>query len=416
MFNSTSLSLAEIKTFLGSSTTLQFKSKSARERNEWVQKVLMHHRYIQSLRPEKTLIRRYVRAMTGLSKSQLTRLIREYRTRGTLKPREYRRHKFAKRYDFADIARLAEIDNAHSCLSGPATKKIIKEECEIFGHDRYEKLKDLSVSHLYRLRTTRRYREKVKVFSKTRATKVPIGERKKPEPQGQPGYLCVDTVHQGDKMGEKGAYHINIVDMVTQFEFVGSAEAISERFVEDILKELLVKFPFLIREFHADNGSEYINKVVVELLNKLLIKLTKSRPRHSNDNPLVEAKNGAVIRKHLGYAHIPRSQAKIVNKFYQDWFNDYLNYHRPCAFPEITIDRKGKEKKTYPHENYLTPYGKLKSLANAVQYLKPGLSFAQLDERAYAISHTEYAIQMNKAKEKMFKQIFTNPETSCQDN
>lgn len=416
MSNSTSLSLAEIKIFLGSSSKIQFKSKSKKERNEWVQKVLMHHKYQFCPRTEKSLIRRYIKTLTGLSKSQLTRLIKEYRTRGTLKAKEYQRHKFPKIYNFEEIALLANIDNAHNCLSGPATKKIIKEEYEVFGYDKYEKLKDLSVSHLYRLRTTKRYREKVKVFSKTKATKTPIGERKKPEPQGRPGYLCVDTVHQGDKMGEKGAYHVNIVDMATQFEFVGSVEAISERYMKDILKELLCKFPFVLKEFHADNGSEYINKVVAKLLNKLLIKLTKSRPRHSNDNPLVETKNGAVIRKHMGYVHIPRGQAKIVNKFYQDWFNDYLNYHRPCAFPKIEIDKKGKEKRTYPHENYMMPYDKFKSLNKATQYLKSGITFAQLDEIAYAMSHTDYAIQMNKAKEKMLKEIFTNPKLSNKDN
>ena len=407
MFNSTSLSLTEIKTFLGSSTTIKFKSGSIVERNEWIEKVLRRHKYFWCLKSEKTLVKKYIRKMTGLSRSQLTRLIKEYHERGTLKSKEYKRNKFSKIYGFEDIALLAEVDNAHNCLSGPATRQIIQDEFQVFGSEKYQKLKDLSVSHMYRLRGTRRYREKVKVFSKTKATKVPIGERRKPEPNGQPGYLCVDTVHQGDKMGAKGVYHINIVDMVTQFEFVGSVEAISEKFMEGILKELLEKFPFVVLEFHADNGSEYINKIVAKLLNKLLIKLTKSRPRHSNDNPLVETKNGAVIRKHMGYVHIPAGRARVVNKFYQDWFNDYLNYHRPCAFPEITTDKKGKEKRTYPHDNYMTPCEKLKLIKNVEQYLRPGMTIEKLNEKAYALSHTEYAIQMNQEKAKMLRQILT---------
>jgi transposase InsO family protein len=65
-------------------------------------------------------------------------------------------------------------------------------------------------------------------------------------------------------------------------------------------------FPFVIQGFHADNGSEYINQRVAERLNKLLIEFTKSRSRPTNDNALVESKNGAVVRKHLGYAHIPQ--------------------------------------------------------------------------------------------------------------
>jgi len=177
--------------------------------------------------------------------------------------------------------------------------------------------------------------------------------------------------------------------------------------MKPILKNLLEKFPFTVIEFHADNGSEYINKIVAKLLNTLLIQLTKSRPRHSNDNPLVETKNGAIVRKHMGYIHIPRGKAEIVNRFYQDWFNNYLNYHRPCAFPEIKIDKKGKEKRTYPHSNYMTPYQKLKSIKNVDQYLKPGFTFAKLDEIAYATSHTDYAIQINQAKQQMKKEVFS---------
>jgi len=406
MQNPTALTLADIKEFVKSPTAISFKSNSKEERNQWIEDILHQHKYLHCLKPDKTIIKQYIQTMTGLSRSQLTKTIADYRKRGTLKPKEYKRHKFPKKYDLKEIALLADIDNAHDCLSGPATKQIIKDDCEMFDEIKYGKIKDLSVSHMYRLRGTRRYHEKAKVFSKTRPTKVPIGERRKPEPNGKPGYLCVDTVHQGDKEREKGVYHINIVDMVTQYEFVGSVEAISEQFMKPILEELLKKFPFIVIEFHADNGSEYNNKVVAKLLNKLLIQLTKSRPRHSNDNGLVESKNGWVIRKHMGYIHIPRGKANIVNKFYQDWFNDYLNYHRPCAFPKIKTDKKGKEKRSYPHDMYMTPYAKLKSLENAEQYLKSDITFEILGEIAYAMSHTDYAIQMQEAKQKIKKEIF----------
>jgi hypothetical protein len=416
MLNPTALSLAEIKDFVKTPSSISFKSKSKTERNEWIENILRQHKYFQSCKPDKTIVRKYIRIMTGLSKSQLTKLIGAYRKHGTLKPREYKRHKFPKVYDLEEIALLADIDNAHNCLSGPATKQIIKEEYELFSKTEYIKLKDLSVAHMYRLRGTRRYHEKVKVFDKTKATTTKIGERRKPEPNGRSGYICVDTVHQGDRDGEKGVYHINLVDMATQYEFVGAVEAISEYFMKQILKELLEKFPFTVIEFHADNGSEYINKVVAKLLNKLLIQLTKSRPRHSNDNPLIETKNGAIVRKHMGYIHIPRGQAQAVNKFYQNWFNDYLNYHRPCAFPEIRTDAKGKEKRIYPHDQYQTPYQKLKSIKDASQYLKDGISFTKLDKTAYAMSHTDYAIQMNKAKEQMKKEIIQNGNLLAKDN
>lgn len=407
MLNPTALTLAEIKEFVKfQPIKIKFKSQSRNERNLWIEKIFLQHKYLLLPKSDKSIIRSYVKVMTGLSPAQITRLVDEYRTRGTLKPKGYKRNTFPKVYNLEEIAQLADIDNAHNCLSGPATKQIIKDDYELFGKTEYEKIKNLSVSHMYRLRGTRRYHEKVRIFSKTRPTQVPIGIRRKPEPNNQPGYICVDTVHQGDKLGEKGVYHINLVDMVIQYEYVGATEAISEQFMKPILESLLSKFPFTVIEFHADNGSEYINKVVAKLLNKLLIELTKSRPRHSNDNGLVETKNGSIVRKHMGYIHIPRDKASIVNKFYQGWFNDYLNYHRPCAFPEIKVDKKGKEKRTYPHDKYMTPYAKLKSLDGVEQHLKPGITIEQLDEIAYAMSHTDYAIQMNLEKAKMKKQIW----------
>jgi transposase InsO family protein len=416
MLNPTALTLAEIKEFVKSSQAVKFKSESRAERNAWIENILRMYKYFQLSRSDKGTVRQYIQTMTGLSAAQLSRLIAWYKKHATLKPKEYKRHKFPKVYNLEEIALLADIDNAHSCLSGPATKQIIKEEYELFNKTAYAKLKDLSVAHMYRLRGTRRYHEKVKVFVKTKATTAKIGERRKPEPSGRPGYICVDTVHQGDKNGEKGVYHINLVDMVTQYEFVGAVEAISEYFMKQILEELLKKFPFKIIEFHTDNGSEYINKIVANLLNKLLIQLTKSRPRHSNDNGLVEAKNGAIVRKHMGYIHIPRGQAASVNKFYQEWFNDYLNYHRPCAFPKITTDAKGKEKRTYPHDQYQTPYQKLKSIQDTNQYLRDDINFTKLDKTAYATSHTDYAIQMNKAKEQMKKEIFYGNNLLTKDN
>jgi len=406
MNNSTALSLAEIKGFLKSTDNFEFQSVSKCERNEWIQAVIMHHRYLKCRRRNKIILRRYMMRITGLSKAQITRLIYDYRKRATLKPKEYIRNIFKKTYTKADIELLARVDNAHERLSGPATAEIMRDEFNLFGNTEFERLKNISVAHLYRLRRTPRYRENTKTFSKTKPTQANIGERRKPEPNGKPGYLCVDTVHQGDKEGEKGVYHVNMVDMSTQYEFVGSTEAISEYFMEKILNDLIEQCDFKIVEFHADNGSEYINKIVAKLLNKLLIKLTKSRPRKSNDNALAETKNGAVIRKHMGYIHIPRSRADEIHEFYKNHFNDYLNYHRPCAFPKITVDKRGKERKTYPRENYMIPYAKLKSIPNAEQYLKPGITFKQLDKIAYAMSHTEYAKIMQNEKTKLFNKLF----------
>jgi transposase InsO family protein len=223
--------------------------------------------------------------------------------------------------------------------------------------------------------------------------------------EGRPGFLRVDTVHQGDLDGAKGVYHINAVDEVTQFEIVGAVEAISERYLIPVLAAQLAQFPFRLVEFHTDNGSEYINRHVADLLNKLLIELTKSRARQSNDNALVESKNGAIVRKHLGYVHIPQHWAPAINAFYQEFLNPYINFHRPCFFPVVRTDAKGKQRKRYPYKAMTTPYERFKSLSKPADLLKLDVTLGQLDDNADAISDNEAARQLNEAKRKLFKTI-----------
>ncbi len=141
------------------------------------------------------------------------------------------------------------------------------------------------------------------------------------------------------------------------------------------------------------------------MLEKLLVEFTKSRPRHSNDNALAESKNGAVVRKHLGYAHIPQHCASLVNAFCADFLNPYVNFHRPCFFPETITDAKGKERKCYRYEEMKTPYEKLKSLDKASQYLKPGITFKQLDVQAAKMSDNDAALALNNARKKLFQAI-----------
>lgn len=189
-------------------------------------------------------------------------------------------------------------------------------------------------------------------------------------------------------------------------EVVFSVEKISENCLIRVLAEIIETFPFAIINFHSDNGSEYVNHTVAELLNKLHIEFTKSRPRRSNDNALAESKNASVIRKVLGYMHIPQRFASKLNQFHTEHLIPYINYHKPCHFPEVITDKKGKQKKKYPYKNITTPYERFKSLPNAEQYLKPGITFKMLDEVATKLTDMQSATLMKKARDKLFKEIF----------
>ena len=394
------MSLEQIQAFLGASGEVQFRARVREELYVWVERVLRAQDYPRQGRAAKGLLRRYVAKLTGLSRAQTGRLIRLYQQGQAVKPRAYRRHRFAHSYTSADIALLAEVDEAHETLSGPATQKILYRELHDYGDARFARLAALSVAHLYRLRKSRTYRHRRVAYQPTRPTQVSIGERRKPDPQGRPGYLRIDTVHQGDLDGVKGLYHINAVDEVTQWEVAGATAYISEAWLMPVLEAMLAQFPFRIRGFHSDNGSEFINTNVANLLNKLLIEQTKSRPRHSNDNGLAETKNGWIIRKHIGYGHIASEHAEAFDQFYREHFNPYLNFHRPCGVPEIITSPQGKQKRVYRW--YATPWEILRQVPDLARYLHPDVTIEQLEQQAQQKSDTQAAREMQQAKRKLF--------------
>ena len=357
-------------------------------------------------RVDKGVLRCYIERITGLSRQQVTRLVRQYRKDGKpSKPPCAPKQGFTYRYTATDVALLAETDVLHSTLSGPATKKLMERAYRVFGDPRYERLSGISVSHLYNLRGSKPYQSKRRHWTKTSPAGAPIGKRRAPQPNGVPGYIRIDSVHQGDLDGVKGVYHINAVDCVTQMQFVATCEKISEAYLLPVIRQLLAGFPFVILGFHSDNGSEYINYTVAKLLEKLRVEFTKSRPRHSNDNALAESKNAAVVRKHLGYAHIPQFCASLVNTFCADFLNPYVNFHRPYFFPETITDAKGKERKKYRYEDMMTPYEKLKSIPEANQYLKVGITLEQLNAQAVEMSDNDAASVLNSARKKLFREI-----------
>ena len=400
------INLGQISQFLAGSREVEFKPVSLKDRYRWIAKTLLRLDYHRLRKKAKGVVQEYILKMTGYSRQQLVRLISQHKETGWVGRRQKPRSIFPKIYTSEDVILLAETDKYHNTLSGPATKKLFERAYLVYNDKAYIRLAKISVSHLYNLRQSQAYQNQRRHFTKTQHTTVKIGERRKPDPNGKPGYLRIDTVHQGDQDKVKGVYHINSVDEVTQMEIVCSVEKITERYLIPVLEQLINEFPFVIIGIHADNGSEYINRTVARLLQKLLIELTKSRPRHSNDNALAESKNGSIIRKCLGYVHIQQKWAPKINIFYKNYLNPYINYHRPCYFPVIKTDNKGKQIKKYPFEAMMTPYEKFKSLANSKDYLKPGITIDDLDAITKKMTDIQSAKRMCLARTQLFKEIF----------
>jgi len=402
---------AEMAAFVEGTKAVDFRAGPRAETYAWVEARLVEQEYARRTKPEKGQIRRYLGKVTGMSRAQVTRLIGRYRREGRVRARMGRRRRFPRTYTEADIGRLAAVDEAHGRLSGPATRRILAREWEVYQRPGFERLAGISVAHLYNLRRGEGYRRRSRHWEKTRSAAVQYGERRRPEPEGKPGHMRVDTVHQGDAAdGTKGVYHINLVDAVTQWELVGSCGAISEAHLEPLLAQLIDELPFPLLGFHSDNGSEFVNQTVARLLDRLCARFTRSRANRSNDNALVEGKNGAVIRKLIGYGHIERRHAAAINEFYRRHLNPYLNFHRPCGFATVTCNERGKRRRRYLSQDYRTPYEKLRLLPGADTCLKPGVTWAQLDALALRQSDTEAALAMGQAKHRLFQTLAATPE------
>lgn len=403
MENAEGLSLAQMQAIVQASEEVHFGGGKKKEIYEWVQRVLVQGEYARQGRQGRGVVRAYLSKMTGKSMPQVTRLIRQYRQTGEVRAVEYRRRRFAKVYTEADVRLLAQVDRAHERLSGPATRRILAREYEAYGRQEYARLAEISVAHLYNLRRRPDYRKTAAYHESTRAAAVSIGERRRPDPQGRPGYLRVDTVHQGDWDGHKGVYHLNSVDAVTQWEVVGCTSKISEAYLIPVFTAMLAQHPVCILGLHFDNGSEFINHKMRELLEKLAVEFTKSRALHSSDNALVEGKNGAVVRKHMGYGHIAGEHAARIQDFYIRYFNPYLNFHRPCGFATVTVNEQGKRCRRYPAADYATPYEKLQSLRESGVILQPGWSWEDMEKTAQGASDTQYAERMRRAKGELLR-------------
>jgi transposase InsO family protein len=406
--NTTKLrTLGQIRAFLAGIGEVELKPlHDPAAQRQFVAHTLRRFGYAQRPRGERGVLFEFIQRVSGYSRAHVIRLLAQYRQTHSLQTlARGTRTRFTRRYSDTDVALLAELDSLHDTLSGAATRALAQRAWRVHGDARYAALARISVSHLYNLRHSQTYRAQRRVWSKTRPTPVTIAVKKAPAPQGLPGYIRIDTVHQGDQDGIKGVYHVNAVDIVTQWEVVAAVEHISEAFLLPVIQMLLDSFPFQIKGFHSDGGSEYINHDVARLLEKLRVEFTRSRPRHTNDNALAECKNGAVVRKIMGYSHLPQQSACAINRFYQRVLNPYLNFHRPCYYAVDHLDARGRVRKTYPAKLVQTPWDRLRAIPQFEQLLKPGISAKTLHDTAMAMTDSQAAQQLQTMRRKLFDSL-----------
>ena len=396
MDDSRLITIIQLKEFLNGSQKLvvSLADSPLEEKYEFIEKTIKQFGYRRLSKIDKRIVLLYLRKITGYQHTQLFRLIERGQT-GNLTKQPYQRIKPHRIYTSDSIKLLEKTDEAHLRLSEGATKEILRREYEVFGHSQYQTIAGISHAHITNLRHSPGYKNFW--VNHTQARQIPIGLTRPPENFGRPGSIRIDSVSQKD------VYHINSVDEITQWEVVFCVPQLSESCMLPALREIFDQYPFYIFNFHSDRGRETINYLVSELLQRLLIKQTKNRSYHSGDNALVETKNGSVIRKNMGWEHINQNMSDGINQYYRDYFNPYLNFHRPCAFPTIVTDEKGRKEKIY--QLYQTPYDHLRSLPEAQKYLQKGVTFGQLNNIAYSHSDNEFAMIMRAEEQKLFTKI-----------
>lgn len=383
----------------------RYKLKSKSDRYSWIRKTTWNLKYRKLTRADKTLVIKYLSMITGYREAQTKRLIKKA-INGKLKDPKTTKNKtsFHRLYNNRDIAVLAELDRLLNYPSGQSLAESCKLQYVSYHDEKFVRLQNISKSQIYNLRELQSYKSVSLRLDHTRpAQNNSIGKRQKPVVTGS-GFIRVDSVHYGySEDGEKGCYFINLIDELTQMELLVYVEGISQRFMAPAIEMILLTFPFVIHGFHSDNGSEFINEVIADILNRHFINQTKSRSGKHNDNALVECKNCFIVRKHFGYSFISAVHAEDINIFLKDHFNSFLNYYRICEFPTVTIDENGKRTRTYKQR--MTPFQKLKAIDPEGKCLREGLTYELLEQKYATLDLVNYMRQLSRAKELLFKKI-----------
>lgn len=351
-------------------------------------------RYFNLVKKDKIICLQYLVRVTGLKRSRILGIFTKIKD-GKPIGKKYVRRNVYRKYTASDIKLLEKTDEVHLRLSARSTKAIFKREYQVFGKSAYKRLSQISSSHIDNLRRSPIYKSSWSTHTQARV--VPIGETRKPVPNGKPGYIRVDSVNQ------KEIYYINLVDEVTQWEVVVAVAQITNWWMSMALAYIMEQVPFVIHNFHSDRGSENINYKVARMLKKLHIRQTKSRSRQHNDNALIEGKNGSVIRKNFGYGFFPKQALRPLNYYLRNYFTPYLNYHRPCLFPTTITLSNGRTCNKYLTSPQ-TPFEKLWELAgkNHHKYFKKSVKPLELFDFAHEFSDNEFAQATRSAERELF--------------
>jgi hypothetical protein len=165
-----------------------------------------------------------------------------------------------------------------------------------------------------------------------------------------PGFIQIDTVHHcGQTTSGQYILTLTATDVASGWICLYSLLNKAHRWTFAALKDISITLPFPLREFHSDNGSEFINQVITDWHRNPLcpVPFTRSRDHQKNDNCFVEQKNGAVVREYIGYDRLEGEtfHARLAEVYRS--LVPLLNFFMPAMKLESKVKAGSKEIKTY---------------------------------------------------------------------
>lgn len=326
------------------------------ERRKYIHKIW--GRYRDGNKQAKSQLLDEAEQITGLHRKSILRILNGRLSR---KPRTKNRGKtygpnvadaivmIAKSLDYACAERLkpnlvwmAELLQSHGELQ--------------LDDDLREKLTTISVSTIKRLVKNSEHRAEKIAFRKAPSkpnsqlkAKIPI--KIIPWETSMPGHFEVDTVHHcGDSPQGIYVHTLQLLDVASGWCEIVPVYGNSFAAMKDGFDFLLARLPFPVLEFHPDNGSEFINKLLQKHWKQLVpnLDVTRSKPYRKNDNRFVEENNNSLIRAYIGPSRFDSAAQLETLRELEELLWLYHNCFLPCMHLQRKfISAEGKLRRSF---------------------------------------------------------------------
>jgi hypothetical protein len=207
----------------------------------------------------------------------------------------------------------------------------------------------------------------------------------------RPGFLEMDLVaHCGWSGAGPFLYTLSMVDVATGWVACAGLRDKRQETVFHALQRLQADLPFRILGLDSDNGTEFINHVLLEYCSSQGITFTRSRPYLKNDTCHIEQKNWAVVRRLVGYDRLELPALPALERIH-DLARDYVNFLHPVR--KLVSKTRSGPRVTRRYDAAQTPFHRLVD-SGALSMKMTG----QLQKRSKTIDPYRLKVQLEHAQ------------------